>query len=95
MRLMEPIALKASQESFLFLDYDENAYALNAVVNRKGRSDEEIDLIARQLKVMAIAALKLTLRMDVNYVIRYKILDDDEYAKIESEQLDKLAAGKV
>ena len=87
MNILLPVAAKAAEEDVLFTGVDLTRGTMCAVVSRNDRSDDELDSVMRQLKVMASVIIRLKLRVDIDFRLRYKPVSKEEFKKIYDKQL--------
>lgn len=63
--------------------------AIYCVIDNTGRTEEDIETLAKELKVQLIVATKVSLGTDVEFTVRFKGVPHDEYLQAQREVISK------
>ena len=63
--------------------------AIYCVIDNTGRSEEEVETLAKELKVQLIVAAKVSLGKDVEITIRFKSVPHDIYVQTQRDVVER------
>ena len=63
--------------------------AIYCVIDNTGRTEEDVETLAKELKVQIITAAKISLGLNIEVTIKYKSVPHDEYIRIQRDTVTK------
>lgn len=81
------IALSCLDRCICLTDVTEEA--IYCVIDNTGRSEEDVESLAKELKVQILMAAKLSLNADIETTVRFKSVPHDVYLQTQRDTVDK------
>lgn len=81
------IALSSFNKGITLTDITDEA--IYCVIDNTGRSEEDVETLAKELKVQLIVAAKVSLGRDVEIVIRFKSVPHDVYVQTQRDVIER------
>lgn len=81
------IALSSCNKGITLTDVTDEA--IYCVIDNTGRSEEDVETLAKELKVQLIVAAKVSLGRDVEFAIRFKSVPHDVYVQTQRDVIEK------
>lgn len=81
------IALSSFNKGITLTDITDEA--IYCVIDNTGRSEEDVETLAKELKVQLIVAAKVSLGRDVEIAIRFKSVPRDVYVQTQRDVIER------
>ena len=81
------IALSSLNKGITLTDITDEA--IYCVIDNTGRSEEDVETLAKELKVQLIVATKVSLHKDVEITIRFKSVSHDVYVQTQRDIIER------
>ena len=81
------IALSSFNKGITLTDITDEA--IYCVIDNTGRSEEDVETLAKELKVQLIVAAKVSLGRDVEIAIRFKSVPYDVYVQTQRDVIER------
>lgn len=63
--------------------------AIYCVIDNTGRSEEDVETLAKELKVQLIVAAKVSLGRDIEITVRFKSVPHDVYVQTQRDVIER------